>query len=358
MSNFDTIRTALIGFGLAGQAFHAPLIAAEPRLRLAAIVTSNAERQALARERYPAARIMARADEVFAAAGEFDLVVVATANRTHLPLAHAALEAGLAVVVDKPLAGRARDAADLVAAAERKGALLTVFHNRRWDNDFLTLRRLLDEGALGAVHRFESRFERWRPDVGAGWRESAEAEDVGGVLYDLGSHLVDQALVLFGPAALVYAERSARRPGALVDDDVFIALTHASGVRSHLWMSLCCAAQGPRLRVLGGEAAYVKYGLDPQERALRDGEAPSADWGDEDEAFWGELQAGDERRRVPSARGDYPAFYAGVARALIDGAAPPVDARDAVAGLAVIEAAARSAAGGVAVRVEELAQRE
>jgi scyllo-inositol 2-dehydrogenase (NADP+) len=201
------------------------------------------------------------------------------------------------------------------------------------------------------VHRFESRFERWRPAPKPGWRELADPEEAGGILYDLGSHLIDQALSLFGPARRVYAELERRRDGAAVDDDAFVALSHHSGVRSHLWMSAVAAQPGPRLRVLGSRGAYVKWGMDVQEEALRGGARPGAGWGEEPEPRWGTLGADEDVRPVPTEPGDYPAFYRGVAAALREGAPPPVDPADAVAALEVIEAARRSAAEG---RVEEL----
>ena len=188
--------------------------------------------------------------------------------------------------------------------------------------------------------RFESRFERFRPELKDGWRELADPEEAGGVLFDLGPHLIDQALLLFGPAVRVYGEVDVRRAGAEVDDDAFVAITHASGVRSHLWMSAVTAQLGPRLRVLGDRAGYVKHGLDVQEAALRDGRDPGgAGWGREDETAWGVLGTDGDLRRIETEPGDYGAFYRGVAAALRDGAPPPVDPADAVAGLEVIEAA-------------------
>lgn len=354
MTTKPALRTALIGFGLAGQAFHAPLIAADAAFSLNAIVTSDAERQALARARYPDAALLPNAEAVFAAPSDYDLVVIAAANRAHVPLAHAALEAGLHVLVDKPLAATADEARALAAQAKARGRVLSVYQNRRWDGDFLTLRRLLGEGALGAVHRFESRFERWRPELKGNWRESADPRDVGGVMYDLGAHLVDQALVLFGPARSVYAERRMLRPGAVVDDECFIAITHVSGVQSHLLMSLLCAAPGPRFRVLGAGAAFVKHGLDPQEDALRAGAIPAgAGWGAEAEADYGVLQRGDTRRSIVSEHGDYPAFYAALAQAIEADAAPPVTPAEAIAALEVLEAAATSARTGATIRVRK-----
>ena len=338
-------RVALIGYGLAGAVFHAPLIAAEPGLRLAAVVTSDAQRRARARSSHPDVELLERADEVWAAPDRFDLVVVAAPNRAHVALARAAIAARLPVVVDKPLAATAEEARALVAEATTAGVPLTVFQNRRWDGDYLTVRRLLAGGELGAVHRFESRFERWRPQPKAGWRELADPAEGGGVLLDLGSHLVDQALLLFGPAARVYAELDARRAGASVEDDAFVAIIHASGVRSHLWMSAVAAHLGPRMRVLGDRAAYVKEGLDGQEEALRGGASPADDpaWGAEHAERHGSLVAGHEHRPVGTEPGAWPAFYAQVAAALRGEGTMPVDPADAVRTLAVLDAARRSA---------------
>ena len=350
------LRVGLVGYGLAGSVFHAPLIAATEGLVLDTVVTSNPERQAQGRAEHPGVRIATSPDELFERSAELDLIVVASPNRTHVPLATTALEAGLPVVVDKPVAGTAAEARELAALADERGLLLSVFQNRRWDNDFLTLRHLLAEGELGDVWRFESRFERWRPQPKGGWRESGDPAEIGGLLYDLGSHVGDQALTLFGPVTGVYAESDVRRPGAEADDDTFIALTHAGGVRSHLHVSATAAQLGPRFRVLGSKAGYVKYGLDPQEAALREGERPGADWGREPESAWGRIGSGESPATgggapVPTLPGDYPAYYAAVTRALRDGGANPVTALEAAAALDVLEAARRSARDGVVVKL-------
>jgi scyllo-inositol 2-dehydrogenase (NADP+) len=247
-------------------------------------------------------------------------------------------------VVDKPLAATAADGVRLKAAAAARGVPVTVFQNRRWDGDFLTLAGLLERRALGPVHRFESRFERWRPDVSDRWRESPEPADAGGVLYDLGSHLIDQALVLFGPVDSVYAELRNVRSGARVDDDAFIALSHRTGVASHLWMSLLAADSGPRMRVLGGTASFVKCGMDVQEDSLRQGRAvDSPDWGSEPEEHWGRISVGNESRVVPTVPGRYQRFYELLGEALAGAGPMPVHIDDAIAVLAVIEAAQASA---------------
>ncbi|MFI6446179.1 Gfo/Idh/MocA family oxidoreductase [Kitasatospora sp. NPDC050543] len=346
-------RVGLIGYGLAGSAFHAPLIATTPGLQLDAVVTANPDRRAQLREEHPGARAVDTPEQLLADPGALDLIVIASPNRTHVPLARAALEAGLATVVDKPLAATAAEARELCELAEARQMLLSVFQNRRWDGDFLTARRLVEEGALGRVHRFESRFERFRPKPKAGWRELADPAEVGGTLYDLGSHLVDQALTLFGPVESVYAEIDVRRDGAVVDDDAFLALTHAGGTRSHLWTSAITPLAGPRLRVLGDRAGYVKSGMDPQEGDLRAGHRPGGDrpWGAEDPAQYGLLGTDESAVRTPTDPGDYPAYYAGIATALATGTPPPVDPRDAVATLAVLEAARTCAATGNAVRL-------
>jgi predicted dehydrogenase len=356
----EPLRTALIGYGLAGSVFHAPLITATEGLTLDTVVTSNPDRQAQARtEHGPHLHLTPTPDTLWPRAHELDLVVIASPNRTHIPLATAALEAGLPVVVDKPLAATAAEARTLAALAETRGLLLSVFQNRRWDNDFLTLTKLLADGTLGDITRFESRFERWRPRLKGGWRESGDPAEIGGLLYDLGSHVVDQALQLFGPAATVYAESDVRREGAQADDDTFIALTHTSGVRSHLYVSATTPQLGPRFRVLGSKAGYVKYGLDPQEAALREGARPGATdepWGTEPEEAWGRVGSGESPatgggRPEPTLPGDYPAYYAAIGAALRGTAENPVTALQAAAALDVLEAAHRSAHEGITVRL-------
>ncbi|MFJ9029316.1 Gfo/Idh/MocA family oxidoreductase [Streptomyces sp. NPDC102274] len=353
------LRVGLVGYGLAGSVFHAPLIAATDGLVLDTVVTSSPERREQASAEFPGVRFAASSDELWQRADSLDLIVIASPNKTHVPIATAALKAGLPVVVDKPVAGSAAEARELAALAEERGLLLSVFQNRRWDNDFLTLVRLIAAGELGDVQRFESRFERWRPQLKGGWRESGAAEEIGGLLYDLGSHVVDQALVLFGPAVRVYAEADVRRPGAEADDDTFIAITHANGVRSHLYASATTAQLGPRFRVLGSAAGYVKHGLDPQEADLREGRRPGRGpgWGVEPESLWGRIGAGESAltcggHPVETEPGDYPAYYAGIATALREGTPPPVTAYEAAAALDVLEAARRSAREGTVVTLE------
>ncbi len=335
------MRVGLAGYGLAGAVFHAPLIATTPGLSLVGVLTRNPERIAQAAHDHPEVVVVASIDELLHL--DLDLLVVATTNSTHVPLARAGIEAGVAVVVDKPLAPSAAEARDLVEAAAGAGVPFSTFQNRRWDGDFLTVKSLVRAGGLGTIRRLESRFERWRPALSGGWRERADPGEAGGLLFDLGSHLVDQALILLGPVDSVYAEIDRRRSERAADDDVFVALQHTSGARSHLWASAVAASLGPRFRVLGSSAAYVCDGLDGQEAALRSGARPGPGWGRVGSDSWGQLVAGDEHQAVPTLPGDYPAYYVGMAAALRDGAPVPVEATDSVRGLEILEAAARSA---------------
>jgi scyllo-inositol 2-dehydrogenase (NADP+) len=341
------LRVGLIGFGLGGASFHAPLIAATPGLTLASVITANPERAAQARRGYPAVHVAADPDWLWRHAKDHDLAVISTPNRSHVPLALAALDAGLPVVIDKPFAATTEDARRVLDTAKAKHLPVSAYHIRRWDSECLTLKDLIAKGALGKVLRFESRLERWRPEPKGGWKEKGAPEEAGGLLYDIGSHLIDQALYLFGPVRAVYAERDIRRAGVETDDDVFLALRHESGVRSHLWASLLAAIPGPRLRVTGSRAAFLKQHGDIQEASLRQGERPgAAGWGEEPPERWGTLSDGARQEPVPSKPGAYQNFYAGMVSALRDGAKVPVGAEDILAGLAIIEAAQRSAAEG------------
>ncbi|MCU1480202.1 MAG: oxidoreductase [Subtercola sp.] len=344
LSTFSSpVRTGLIGFGLAGRVFHAPFLSADGRFDLAAIVTGDPKRQAEAHAGYAQATIVATTAELFEKADDLDLVVIASPPVSHYELALAAIEAGLSVVIDKPFTATVAQATELIDLAERRGVALTVFQNRRWDGDYLTLRSLLDESALGEVYRFESRFEWWKPQGAREWKREATVAEGGGILFDLGSHLIDQALQLFGPVDEVYSEVSTRLPSAGADDDAFVALRHVSGVSSHLWMNSLAAQKGARFHVLGSKAAYTKWGLDGQEAALKAGaRVTDDDFGVEPESTWGELgtddsEAADSLTTVPTERGDYRSFYGILGDALTTGSALPVDARSSLETLAIIE---------------------
>ena len=342
-----TARVVLLGYGLAGRVFHAPLIGVEPGLELAAVVTANPERQAQARADLPGVDILSTAEEAWAY--DADLAVIATANSAHVPQATAALSAGMHVVVDKPLAGSASQAQALIDLAAAQGRQLHVFQNRRWDSEILTARSAIDDGLIGSPHRLESRFERWRPTPKGGWREEGPAEDLPGLLYDLGAHLVDQALHLLGPVNRVFASVRRVRAGVTADDDTQILLEHVSGAVSILSVSSASAFSGPRLRLLGTGGGLWIDSLDTQEDALRAGRLPGDErWGVEaDDAL---IVTGTEPPRpLPRERGNWAAYYPGVAASLRGESAPAVDPRDVVQDLRVIEAAHESGRSGVAV---------
>lgn len=333
------ISTALLGFGHAGSIFHAPAIASLADFSLDVIVTSDPARQALARETYPQVRVMdwdtwAAADS----AKGIDLVVVGTPPASHVALTQAALDAACAVVVDKPFTVTSAEGDALIALAQERGLLLTTYQNRRWDGEILTLRKLMAEGRLGQVHRFESRLERWQQSVSKEWKAKAAVAQGGGVLFDLGTHLIDQALQLFGPAKRVYGETAARRPGDPADDDVFVALEHENGVISHLWMNLNVLQNGPRLRVLGSEAAYTKQFADVQEGQIVAGILPgNPAYGVDPEENWGVLGRDGALVPVPTERANFAEFYELLAEAMLRGGPVPVDPADSVATLRIIE---------------------
>lgn len=330
----------IVGYGIGGRVFHAPLVAATAGLTPAVIVTANPERAERARAEHPEAEVVPSPDDLFAQADDLDLIVVSTPNRTHVPLAMRAIDAGKPVVVDKPFAPTAAEAEQITDAARAAEVGLTVFQNRRFDSDFLTVRTVLDSGRLGEVFRFESRYDRWVPKPRDNWRELGDPAEAGGLLYDLGAHIIDQALQLFGPATEVYAELDQRRPGVEVDDDVFVALRHENGVRSHLWASALAATRNPRFRVLGDRATFTKYGLDVQEPQILAGLRPGdPGWGVEPATDAGTLGVDQDVETVPTEVGRYQDFYAQVRDALHGTAPFPVDPADAVRTMRVIEAA-------------------
>jgi predicted dehydrogenase len=343
------LKAAIIGYGMAGQVFHAPLVQSTAGMTVAAIVTTNPVRRGQAAADYPRAAMYQSADELWADSDRYNLAVVGTPNKFHVPLAARALQHGLPVVIDKPMATSSEEGREILDLAEKRGLPITCFQNRRWDGDFLTVRRVVERNILGPITRFESRFERYRATVRPdAWRESTPWAEGGGLLWDLGSHLIDQAIVLFGTPSSVYAEVSSRRPDSVVDDDTFVALTFANGVNAHLWMSSASRVSGPRFRVHGLSGTYEKYGLDPQEAALQSGDRPDrAGWGAEPEAAWGRAQTQIDGMtfdgRIETLPGEYQAFYTGVRDTLVCGKPLPVDPRDSVRVMEVIEAAHESA---------------
>ena len=340
-----TIRAAVAGYGLSGSVFHAPFLAADPAYSLDVIATSDAGRRKAATERYPGVKLVDRPEDILALAGELDLIVLGTPPASHYPLAKAALEAGLDVVVDKPFAVHSAQARELIELAGRLGRVLTVYQNRRWDGDALTVKKLLDAGVLGRVLRFESSMERWAPEISKAWKAGAGVDDGGGVLFDLGTHVLDLALRLLGPATVAYAEITARRPQERADDDVFLALRHNSGLISHHALNLSSRLHGPRFRILGSDGGFVKYGVDPQEPFILAGGLPTDPaYGLDAQEHYGILERDGVQTPVPTERGAYQEFYRILADKIADGGASsalplPVDPEDPAAVLELIEQA-------------------
>ncbi len=332
-----TIRVLLVGYGLGGRVFHAPLLAADSAFSLDGVVTSNSSRAAEVVARYPNTEVLTSASAAFAS-GRFDLAVISTPPNTHYALAEAALSAGLHVVVDKPFVADPADGERLIEQATSAGRMLTVFHNRRWDSDFLTLRRVIESGDLGEVVEFESRWDRWRPAGLRSWKNDLSLAEGAGLLADLGSHMIDQAIQLFGPVEEFWGEtaRHAAGPGE-ADDSALVSLRHHSGVRSRVSATLFAALPSPRFRLLGTEAAFEKWGNDSQEASLAAGVDPSDPaYGVEPHETWGAIGTADSTKAVPAERGAYPEFYRGVAAAIAGGTPPPVDPADAVEVMRII----------------------
>lgn len=334
----------LIGYGLAGKVFHAPLIAAAASagLRLARISSSSANPDEVRRS-YPGVTLDP-GPQAMLADPQIGLVVVATPNASHYALARAALEAGKHVVVDKPFVVSSAEGAALVALAKEKGLLISAFHNRRWDNDFLTLRSCIESGSLGQVHSYYAHFDRYAPQVKARWKE--EEQPGAGILWDLGSHLIDQALQLFGLPRAVTADLSVQRAGALVEDYFHLTLDYGH-CKAVLRAGMQVCAPGPRYEVHGTQGSFAKYGIDGQETALKDGARPGdAGWGGDDSGHYATVtvmaDGAPVARRVPTLAGSYESYYAGMGQAINAGQPVPVDAADALNVVRVIEAAKAS----------------
>ncbi|SDP31830.1 Predicted dehydrogenase [Nakamurella panacisegetis] len=336
------VRWALVGYGSGGRVFHAPMLAGADGVELVAVVTGDPGRRAEVADRLPSARAVSDLTELP------DLgvaaVTITTPPATHTDLAHRALDLGLDVVVDKPFALTEAAARRLVDHARDAGRMLTVYQNRRWDTDFLTVRRLIADGRLGRVHRFVSRIDRLRP-VRPGWATAVSTG--GGTLLDLGPHLIDQALQLFGPVARLHAQLRAIRPGSGAEDEVELHLEHAGGVFSTIAAGMASAAEGPRLQVNGDRGGYLVDGFDVQEAQLKSGASPRTlgdAWGVEPPSGFGRLTTADGTVVVPSERGRWDWFYPAAAAAVRGEGPVPVDPNDAVATARIIDQARISAA--------------
>jgi scyllo-inositol 2-dehydrogenase (NADP+) len=319
-----TIPVALIGYGFAGSTFHAPLIRAVPQLELKAIVTSRST---------PSLRDVLSNPDI-------GLVVVATPSATHFEIARAALEAGKHVVVDKPFTLTTHETDQLISLAQGAGRMLSVFHNRRWDGDYLTVRRCIEQGCLGRIYHYEAHYDRFRPQLRNAWRESPGPGS--GILYDLGVHLIDQALQLFGLPRGLHADLIAQRDGAETIDYFHLVLDYGR-MRAVLHGSMLVAGPGPHFAVHGDRGSFLKYGMDPQEDALKAGKTPDdPQWGIDPPERYGELTMADgSHRRIETIRGSYETYYPSIARCLQTGDPPPVDPGEARNAIQLIETALR-----------------
>lgn len=337
----EKLKLGLMGYGMAGQTFHAPTIASSGRATLAAIATGQAER---AQSDYPDAQIV-DTFEALIALDTIDGVVIATPNDTHFDLARRALEAGKHVVVDKPVTLSAADAKTLADTAAARKLLFAPFHNRRWDGDFMTVRALIDSGRLGRITHYESHFDRFRPKVPQRWRE--EASRGGGLLFDLGPHLVDQALVLFGRPQTVYATVKAQRDHASAPDYVHVLLGYPDK-EIVLHASALAALEPPRFMIHGTRGSYVKTGLDVQEDQLKAGLRPGdAEFGKNPPGSLREVDGDHDLRQEFATRdGAYVEFYKTLATSALDGKPFPVSPQDAIDVMTVIELAIQSDAEG------------
>ena len=306
------LRVGIAGYGLAGRYFHAPLLKG-CGFEVVAIATTNSERSAHAREDFPNVNVVNSVEELV----EFplDLVAVASANLAHAQDANAAINAGIAVVIDKPMGRSYEETKSIIDAGNRAGVPVSTFFNRRWDSDALTIKRVLESGDLGDVHRMDSRFERFRPAVNpASWRENMSAADGGGQLLDLQPHLISTAIDWFGFADLVTASVKKLRGGA--DDDSVLVLKHVTGVTSYLSASAVVGAPGPRIRILGTKAALVINDLDPQESLLKSGQYPEGGSWKVPTASKAYIHRGEEVEEIAGENGNYALFYSAVAGAI------------------------------------------
>ena len=321
-----TLRVGIAGYGLAGRYFHAPLLKG-CGFEVVAIQTSNSERTQHAKSDFPDTTVVSSIEGLVAE--DLDLVVVASANLVHAEHALTAINAGIPVVVDKPMGRSFAETQLIVNAAKQAGVGLSTFFNRRWDSDALTIKKVLQSGALGTIHRIDSRFERFRPELNvASWRENMSAADGGGQLLDLQPHLISTAIDWFGTAELVTASVRSLRGGA--DDDSVLVLRHQSGVMSYLSASAVVGAPGPRIRILGTKGALVINDLDPQEALLRAGEFPEGGTWTVPTSSRAFIHRGDEIEEIESVPGNYGHFYKEVEAAITTGAAWPIPNEDAL----------------------------
>ncbi len=344
------IQVGLIGFGFSGSTFHAPVITQVPGLNLTHVVSSDPSKVL---RQLPQVEVLADPRALWEHP-DIELVVITTPNDTHFPYAKEALLSGKHVVIEKPFVVDVAEADELIKLAAEQNRILSVYHNRRYDSDFLTVKQVIEQGLLGTVHTYEAHFDRYRPEVRIRWRE----QDVpgAGVLYDLGPHLIDQAIQLFGPPQTVWADLLMQRPQAQVTDCFHLILGYENGLRAILRAGCLVKAPGPRYQVHGSLGTLTKYGMDPQEEMLKQGMKPGdPGWGQESPEFQATLsttvQGVELQSTVPTLTGGYERYYQQLAQAIRGQAEVPVSAQDARQTMQVISAAITSAHEGRVVKI-------
>jgi scyllo-inositol 2-dehydrogenase (NADP+) len=340
--NKTALNVALIGYGFAGKTFHAPLIAHTPGLNLRAVVSSD---RAKVLSDFSNVDVESRADGMFSRP-DIDLVVVATPNTTHFELASLALEAGKNVVIDKPIATSSEEAVKLVDLAKKKGLFISAFQNRRWDADFLTVRSLVERNVLGEISQFQSNYDRYRPTVQTRWREQELPGS--GVWFDLGSHLVDQVVLLFGAPDTVYGDLAIQRSGAK-SCDYFHVVLQCGKMRVILHSGSLVLGETPRFAIHGAAGSYIKYGLDTQEASLKKGQIPgSAEWGVDPKmgTLYTQVDGSANTKAEPNLPGNYPAYYQAIRDAILHGNPNPVNPDQTLIAMRILELAAESSRSG------------
>lgn len=312
----EKLGVAMAGFGKGARIYNAPVVSSVPSLEIRSIMTSSKENMQWAKRNYPKAQLVSEFKDILDDP-VIDLVIITTPNHLHHPLAKAAISAGKHVVVEKPFTTTIKEADELIKLSKKQNKILSIHHNRRWDSGFLSVQKLLKEQKIGIPLEYEAHFDRFRPEVNPGWKEQKHHPG-SGLLYDLGSHLIDQALVLFGEPDEVYADLRIQREGSEVTDN-FQVLLYYPALRVSLKAGMFVKEKGPTYAVHGTKGSFLKYGDDPQEEALKRGIIPSEkpDWGRESEENWGKLNTFEEEKIIESERGDYPRFYQNISQTIL-----------------------------------------
>ena len=340
MDHLKKVKVGIVGYGFSGKTFHAPIIQTVEGLDITKIVSSNALK---VNQDYPDAEVVSDVEQLFSDPA-IDLVVITTPNTTHYPFAKQALLSGKHVVVEKPFVIHSKEAQELIEIAAGQNKIISVYHNRRWDNDFLTVKECLASGVMGEIYSYEAHYDRFRLEVTNRWRE--QNTEGSGMLYDLGAHLIDQALHLFGLPETVFGDVMAQRKDSVTDDYFHLILGYGR-LRVILHSGSVVKSAGPKYQIHGDKGSFIKYGLDSQEDALKQGKAPGdVNWGKDVEESYGQLtvNVGDlqHKGKIETKAGAYEAYYKGIYESIADNKPVPVNAADALNTIKIIELALKS----------------